>query len=68
VTNLRREVIEIVEPFRSKVIDSERRFELNEAMMDEVIKRLNKFEFEVNKQFKFYMTMERTNELLKDIK
>ncbi len=68
MTNLRREVIEIVEPFRSKVIDSERRFELNEAMMDEVIKRLNKFEFEVNKQFKFYMTMERTNELLKDIK
>ena len=68
MTNLRREVIEIVEPFRSKVIDSERRFELNEAMMDEVIKRLNKFEFEVNKQFKNYMTMERTNELLKDIK
>jgi hypothetical protein len=68
VTNLRREVIEIVEPFRSKVIDSERRFELNEAMMDEVIKRLNKFEFEVNKQFKNYMTMERTNELFKNIK
>jgi uncharacterized protein (DUF1778 family) len=57
-----------VEPFRSKVIDSERRFELNEAMMDEVIKRLNKFEFEVNKQFKNYMTMERTNELFKNIK
>ncbi len=68
MTNLRREVIEIVEPFRSKVIDSERRFELNEAMMDEVIKRLNKFEFEVNKQFKNYMTMERTNELFKNIK
>lgn len=68
MTNLRREVIEIVEPFRSKVIDSERRFELNEAMMDEVIKRLNKFEFEVNKQFKNYMNIERTNELFKNIK
>jgi hypothetical protein len=44
VTNLRREVIEIVEPFRSKVIASSKRFEIVEKKMEELFAKVNKFE------------------------
>lgn len=47
MTNLRREVIEIVEPYRSKVIDYERRFEVSESIINDLVVKQNKFQVEM---------------------
>ena len=65
VTNLRREVIEIVEPFRSKVLNVDRRFERDEQLIEDLSTKLTRLDHEYTNKFKGILSMERTNELIK---
>ena len=68
VTNLRREVIEIVEPFRSKVLNVDRRFERDEQLIEDLSTKLTRLDHEYTNKFKGILSMERTNELIKEIR
>ena len=59
VTNLRREVIEIVEPYRAKVIASQKRFELMEKTMEDLSAKVSKFEVSFSNQLRTFITSER---------